>query len=119
MFSYLITEAPTAADQIVGRLPPSSLVVNATGMGKDRPGSPVTEEVRFPEQGLVWEFNYRGSREFLQYAGRQQEERSLRIEDGWRYFVHGWSQVIADVFETPMPPETVDELGRIAARLRS
>ena len=42
----------------------------------------------------------------------------LHVEDGWRYFVHGWTQVVAEVFDVPMPPDTVDELGRIAARLR-
>jgi shikimate 5-dehydrogenase len=66
----------------------------------------------------VWEFNYRGSLEFLQQARRQQIARGLHIEDGWRYFVHGWSQAVAEVFDVPMPPETVDELGQIAANVR-
>lgn len=119
VFSYLITDTPQTADEIIDRLPPGSLVVNATGMGKDRPGSPVSAGVRFPERGLVWEFNYRGPRDFLQYARQQQESRALQLEDGWRYFVHGWSQVIADVFDIPMPPGTVDQLARIAEEMRS
>jgi shikimate dehydrogenase len=67
---------------------------------------------------VVWEFNYRGSLDFLHQAQRQRDVRGLQIEDGWRYFVHGWTQAVAEVFDVPMPPETVDELGRIAARLR-
>lgn len=38
--------------------------------------------------------------------------------DGWRYFVHGWTQVVADVFDIPMPPETVQKLADIAADTR-
>jgi shikimate 5-dehydrogenase len=115
---YVRTTRPEDVDALLATLPPASLVVNATGMGKDRPGSPLTDAGRFPEQGVVWEFNYRGSLEFLHQARAQQDERRLLVEDGWRYFVHGWTEVIADVFEIPMPPETVEVLARIAASAR-
>ncbi len=49
-------------------LPPGSLVVNATGMGKDRPGSPLGPTSVFPRDGVVWEFNYRGSLDFWHQA---------------------------------------------------
>ena len=113
-----MTSNTTQADQLLRSLPPSSLVVNATGMGKDRPGSPVSDRVVFPERGVVWEFNYRGPLDFLHQARRRKDERSLHVEDGWRYFVHGWTQAVAEVFDVPMPAATVDELGRIATRLR-
>ena len=118
LIRYVVTTDREQTDELVGALSPASLVVNATGMGKDRPGSPVTGDVRFPEQGLVWEFNYRGPLDFLKQALRQQAKRGLHVEDGWRYFVHGWTQAVAEVFDVPMPPETVDRLGQIAARLR-
>lgn len=118
LFGYELTSGPGDADALVGRLPAGSLVVNATGLGKDAPGSPVTDAVAFPDRGLVWEFNYRGSLEFLHQARRQRERRRLVVEDGWRYFVHGWSQVVADVFDVPMPPETVARLARVAATFR-
>jgi shikimate 5-dehydrogenase len=92
--------------------------VNATGMGKDRPGSPISEAGVFPLEGLVWEFNYRGSLEFLDQAKRQQPSRRLRIEDGWRYFIYGWSQVIADVFDIEMPADRTAQLSTIATRWR-
>jgi shikimate 5-dehydrogenase len=95
-----------------------SLVVNATGMGKDRPGSPVSDDAVFPEDGWVWEFNYRGPLDFRHQADRQRAARGLHVEDGWRYFIHGWTQVVADVFAVPMPPERVEVLAEIAARVR-
>jgi len=115
---YVVTADAGEVDQLVRALPPASLVVNATGMGKDRPGSPLLGSTPFPERGVVWEFNYRGPLDFWHQALRQQQSRQLHVEDGWRYFVHGWSQAVAEVFDVPMPPETVDELGRIAARFR-
>ncbi|MBN1834478.1 MAG: hypothetical protein JW820_01440 [Spirochaetales bacterium] len=54
----------TNSDILEG-LPSGSLVVNATGLGKDAPGSPVTDQAAFPVNAMVWEFNYRGSLEFL------------------------------------------------------
>ena len=115
---YEVTPDAAAADRLVAALPPDSLVVNATGMGKDRPGSPVTDAAAFPERGLIWEFNYRGPRDFLGQAERQEQDRGLHVEDGWRYFVHGWSQAVSRIFDVPMSPALVDELSRIAAELR-
>ena len=115
---YVQTAGPDEVDALLAQLPPSSLVVNATGMGKDVPGSPLTDAARFPENGVAWEFNYRGSLEFLHQARAQQATRGLLVEDGWRYFVHGWTQVVADVFDIPMPPETVQKLADIAADTR-
>lgn len=115
---YELTTGPDDVEALLTGLPEASLVVNATGMGKDRPGSPLSERSRFPLRAVVWEFNYRGTLEFLQQARTQQIERQLVVEDGWHYFVHGWSQVVADVFDIDMPPETVAELSRIAARER-
>jgi len=118
LYRYVVTPTPQDADALVAQLPPSSIVVNATGLGKDRPGSPLSDDVIFPARGIVWEFNYRGSLEFLRQAEKQQRSRSLLIEDGWRYFIHGWSQVVADVFDIAMPPEAVAELARVAASIR-
>jgi len=118
LVQYVLTTGADDVDALVASLPPASLVVNATGMGKDRPGSPISAAARFPVRGVVWEFNYRGPLDFWHQALAQQDDRQLQVEDGWRYFVHGWTQAVAEVFNIPMPPETVDELGRIAARLR-
>jgi shikimate 5-dehydrogenase len=105
-------------DRLLGTIVPGSLVVNGTGMGKDTPGSPISDAAVFPERALVWELNYRGELDFLQQARRQQEARGLVLEDGWRYFIHGWTCVIEEVFDVEMTPEVVDELSEIALRLR-
>src|SRR5699024_8789033 len=98
---------------LLGQLPPGSLVINATGLGKDRPGSPLPD-VPLPTGAIVWELNYRGSLEFLAQARAQQAERDLTVVDGWRYFIHGWTQVIADVFDLEMTPQIVAELSAAA-----
>ena len=101
-------------------MPPGSLVVNATGLGKDAAGSPISDAAKFPEGGLAWEFNYRGELEFLRQARAQEGERNLVVEDGWRYFVLGWSQVIGDVFDLEVPSSgpLFDRLSEAAAEVR-
>lgn len=95
-------------------LPAGSLIVNATGLGKDRPGSPIPSGVLLPRGSVVWELNYRGSLEFLHQARAQEVDRDLTVVDGWRYFIHGWTQVIADVFDIPMGLDRVAELSDAA-----
>ncbi len=118
-FEYILNEDPVKNDATMASLPPGSMVINATGMGKDRPGSPITDNGLFPENGLVWELNYRGELDFLHQAERQAESRSLTIEDGWVYFLHGWSQVIAEVFHLDLTPELFAELDKAALVIRS
>jgi shikimate 5-dehydrogenase len=100
----------------MGRLAPGSLVANATGLGKDAPGSPISDAAEFPEGGLAWDFNYRGKLLFLEQAWRQPPARRLHVEDGWTYFLIGWLAVIAEVFARPIPLHGpfFDELRRIA-----
>ena len=47
------------ADGFVESAGKGSVIVNATGLGKDRPGSPVSPRVQFPLESIVWDFNYR------------------------------------------------------------
>jgi shikimate 5-dehydrogenase len=105
-------------DALMRTLPPGSLVVNATGLGKDRPGSPITDAAAFPVDSIVWELNYRGALDFFKQARDQSESRNLRIHDGWDYFIHGWTSVIADVFaiEIPHDPVTFRRLSDVAKR---
>jgi len=115
---YVHNDDPRANDRLLRTQPPSSLVVNGTGMGKDSPGSPITDTAAFPESALVWELNYRGELDFLHQANRQAEARSLVVEDGWRYFIHGWTCVMEEVFDLRMTPQLVDQLSEIALRVR-
>jgi len=106
-----------ANDAVLAALKPGSLVINATGLGKDAPGSPLSDAARFPERGIVWELNYRGNLLFLEQARAQQATRHLQVENGWTYFIHGWTQVIAEVFgiEIPTSGPRFEEIARIAA----
>ncbi len=118
---YFLCPTPDLNDEVVAQLKPGSMVINATGLGKDAPGSPVTDAVEFPRQGIAWDFNYRGDLVFLDQAQAQKDARGLRIEDGWVYFVHGWRCVIEEVFDLDIPESgpQFDELCDIAAKARS
>lgn len=111
--------APTRVDNdgILAGLEPRSLVVNATGLGKDAPGSPLTDVAQFPQNAVAWDLNYRGDLVFLRQA---READHVQVEDGWTYFLHGWTQVIAEVFQIDMPTSgpRFDALGEIAAEGR-
>lgn len=116
---YVHSTEPGKNDLLLTGLPPQSLVVNGTGMGKDTPGSPVTGAGVFPEGAFIWELNYRGELDFLHQALRQREARALTITDGWRYFIHGWTGMIEEVFNMDIGAERVRCLSETALRLRN
>ena len=118
---YALTPTAEDADAVLACLPEGAMVVNATGLGKDRPGSPITDAAAFPERGIAWEFNYRGNLVFLDQARAQQATRRLAVEDGWLYFIHGWTRVIAEVFDVdiPMSGPGFDRLSQIALQATS
>lgn len=117
-FDYILTPTPEDNDRVLASLPERSLVVNATGLGKDAPGSPLTDRGVFPARGIAWDLNYRGDLLFLDQARAQEESRGLQVEDGWIYFVHGWTQVIAEVFHVGIPTAG-DAFERLSALARS
>ncbi|MEZ2127719.1 MULTISPECIES: shikimate dehydrogenase [unclassified Sinorhizobium] len=115
---YLLAERPEDNDAVLKTLKPGSLVINATGLGKDAPGSPLTDAAIFPVRSVAWDLNYRGDLIFLDQARRQQGAKSLQIEDGWTYFIHGWTQVIAEVFDVVIPTAgpSFDRISEIALK---
>lgn len=117
-FDAVLAQEAAGNDACLRDLPDGSLVINATGLGKDRPGSPLTDAAQFPQNGLVWELNYRGEREFMQQAQAQAQSRHLTIEDGWAYFLHGWTQAIAEIFQIQLTDEIFQQLDEAAAALR-
>ncbi|MDK1389545.1 shikimate dehydrogenase [Sinorhizobium sp. 8-89] len=117
---YVLAPKPEDNDAVLAGLKPGSLVINATGLGKDAPGSPLSGAARFPEKAVAWDLNYRGELIFLDQARGQQKQRSLQVEDGWTYFIHGWTQVIAEVFDVEIPTsgpsfDRISEIAREAA----
>jgi shikimate dehydrogenase len=117
-FEYIQNADPARNDEIMEKLPDGSIVINATGMGKDTPGSPVTDAGLFPRNGIAWEINYRGELDFWHQAMAQRESRNVLVEDGWLYFLHGWTQVIAEVLHIDFDEDTFNRSADIAAELR-
>lgn len=117
-FEYVCNQDPFRNDEILTGMPGGTVVINATGMGKDSPGSPVTDAGQFPLRGVVWEFNYRGELDFLCQALRQTESRKLKVEDGWLYFLHGWTQVIAQVLHREIDGPLFKRLAVIGETVR-
>jgi shikimate dehydrogenase len=114
-FEYRLTPESGDNDKVLESMPDSSLIVNATGLGKDRPGSPISDSARFPKGSLVWEINYRGGLDFLHQAKRQEKGRGLLVEDGWMYFIYGWTQVIAEVIHREIRGDLLYKLSEIAS----
>jgi shikimate dehydrogenase len=106
--STLLVKTAHENDRLLELLPPGSLIVNATGMGKDTPGSPVSDAAHFPAGSIVWEFNYRGNLVFLDIAKKQEFNQRLTLEDGWRYFIYGWCFVMGKVFNVTPTQKIVD-----------
>jgi shikimate 5-dehydrogenase len=98
------------AEQALAALPAGALVVNATGLGKDAPGSPVSG--RFPAGAIVWDANYRGELAFLAHARAQ---GGLHVHDGFEYFVHGWAEALTPILGVPLDRRALAE---VAARMR-
>ena len=86
---------PGPWDELVATGRPGALVVNATGMGKDRPGAPLSPLARIPAGAVVWELNYRGDLPLLAMA----RARHLAIHDGWALFCQGWAAALAAVLD--------------------
>lgn len=115
---YICNSDPLKNDKIMETFPPYSIVINATGMGKDTPGSPITWDGKFPMNSISWEFNYRGELDFLHQSLAQVESRKVKVEDGWIYFVHGWTQVVAQVLHFDLTPALFDKLNEAASTVR-
>ncbi len=102
------TEKAEDNDIIVQQASPFSMIVNATGMGKDIPGSPLTNKVRFPSDSIAWELNYRGPRLFM----KQAENAGAKIFDGWDLFVMNWYFVISTIWDLEMNDEKFESFKR-------
>lgn len=113
---YHLTPEFHQNDAVLKTMPEGSLIINATGLGKDRPGSPLTDNAEFPKNAMVWEINYRGDLRFMHQALEQKDAKNLDVQDGWMYFVYGWTSVISEVFHKPIEGDLLKQMDKIAAR---
>jgi len=86
---------PGPWDELVAGARPGGLVVNATGLGKDRPGTPLSPLARFSVGAVMWELNYRGDLPLLAQARAQH----VAVHDGWSLFCQGWAAALAAVLD--------------------
>jgi shikimate 5-dehydrogenase len=117
-FEYICNHYPERNNELMEALPQGSVVINATGLGKDIPGSPITDDGLFPRSGVAWEINYRGELDFWHQAMAQKRSRNLHVEDGWLYFLHGWTEHIAEVLGVDLDEGAFNRLARLAEELR-
>ena len=111
--------AATTSTRCWPTLPPASLVVNATGMGKDRPGSPMPDatpgspSARWSGSSTTAGRSTSGTRRWPSARSGSCTSRTAGATS-CTAGARPWPRSST----SPMPAETVDELGRIAARLR-
>jgi shikimate 5-dehydrogenase len=106
--------APTDASATLERLPEGSLIVNATGLGKDMSGAPVPLPVHWPHRCVFWDLNYRGELSMLADARAAAATCELRVYDGWRLFLHGWSAALGCILERTLDQYELAALERAA-----
>lgn len=112
--SYNLSSSIMQNDTIVSNLTQNAFVVNATGLGKDLPGSPISSKVCFPLNGCVWEYNYRGELVFLDIAKQQITDARLSVHDGFNYFIYGWITVISRILDIEIDMELFHSLAKEA-----
>lgn len=105
-------------DEAVATAPPGALIVNATGLGKDKPGAPVSAGVRYPVGSVVWDLNYRGDLVMLSQARDQARSGGLRVHDGWGLFCDGWAAALGPILCMPGGPAAGRRFAEVAAHLR-
>lgn len=108
------TPDPDAVGQVVSTADAGSVVINATGLGKDAAGSPLPNASQFPPDALAWDFNYRGPLTFLVQAAAG----GIPYQDGWQYFVAGWTAALCAVTNRPFTPDLLGQMKAAAAPAR-
>lgn len=103
-------------DHLVQTSPAGTLVVNATGLGKDRPGSPLSPAATFPSGSVLWELNYRGDLAMLRQATGSGD--GPVVHDGWRLFCHGWAAALGPILGLADEAERAERFAALAAPLR-
>jgi shikimate 5-dehydrogenase len=103
-------------DQVVTSSPRGTLIVNATGLGKDTPGSPVSPVAEFPPDCLVWDLNYRGDLAMLRLA---RAHGGVAVHDGWQLFCHGWAAALGPILDQPDEANLAERFAALTAHLLS
>ncbi|HEY5988827.1 MAG TPA: hypothetical protein VIV12_20975, partial [Streptosporangiaceae bacterium] len=109
--SFAHVRGPSDCDRLAAGLPTPALVINATGLGKDKPGSPLTVAAPLGSATLAWDLNYRGTLTFLHQAAA----RGAAVLDGWDYFIAGWAGALTAIADVPLTARLLTQLTEVAA----
>lgn len=101
-------------DDVINKLNKESYIVNATGVGKDLPGSPISCDIQIPFGSCLWEYNYRGDLMFMNIAQKQSKEKKLTLYNGFEYFIYGWTTVISRVLNIDISNDIFNSMKKIA-----
>ena len=112
--SLVLASDRDAVARQAGSAAPRTVVINATGLGKIAPGSPLPHQAPFPPGAVAWDFNYRGPLTFLDQARRA----GVATEDGWDYFVAGWSAALAAITGQELTAGLLGQAVRLARPFR-
>jgi shikimate 5-dehydrogenase len=112
--SFLLAPDQDAAVRCAEAALPGTVIINATGLGKTGPGSPLPDTAAFPPGAVAWDFNYRGPLTFLSQA----RHAGVATEDGWDYFVAGWSAALAAITGKDLTPELLSRAAQSACAAR-
>ena len=117
---YVLARQARDNDDVLASLKPGSLVVNATGLGKYAPGSPLTEAARFPRRGVA-----RGSPTGATSSSSIRLARAtVAMRPSYRRrlnpnFLHGWTRRSAKfsyISDIPSRGPTLKVISDIAQR---
>jgi shikimate dehydrogenase len=103
----------TTNDDIVEAAISPALIINATGLGKDFEGSPVSSSLVFPTGSTLWDLNYRGDLEYLAH-GRAQSDVSTH--SGFELFVSSWIEALSYIFAVPVTNALVNSFRNVLIR---
>ncbi len=95
--SFTHVRSSDDCDRLIADLATPALVINATGLGKDMPGSPISSRAPLSPATLAWDLNYRGTLTFLHQAAA----RGAPAIDGRDYFIAGWAGALTAIAGVP------------------
>lgn len=104
------------SDKTIAELGSGALIVNATGMGKDLPGSPIRNPDNIFNNSIIWEFNYRGELNFLNDCMKIRDRKNFLIEDGWYYFIHGWANVLCTALNKTVTEKLLTDFETVTSK---
>ena len=95
--SYQLAQSKKELGEVINGINSTAIIINATGMGKDTPGSPLPQKQKFSYGSILWDLNYRGDLKFLKNAAQYNTNTTIHLEDGWQLAVYGWLHVLEKI----------------------